>query len=66
MYSTTIYGSPTDPRVGAIIDLAPKNCVIYSSVVYILHQKLLWSAIPPHIGTWSTFGPQIIYYDTLI
>jgi hypothetical protein len=24
----------------AIIDLAPKTCIIYSSVVYILHQKL--------------------------
>jgi hypothetical protein len=32
MYSTVIYGSPTDPRVGAIINLSPKSWVIYSSV----------------------------------
>jgi hypothetical protein len=31
-----------------------------------LAPKTLWSTIPPHIGTWSTFGPQIIYYNTLI
>ena len=40
-YPTTIYGSSTDARVGAIIDLAPKTCVIYSFTVYILHPKLL-------------------------
>ena len=50
----------------AIIDLAPKTCAIYSFVVYILHKKLPWSTIPPHIGTWSTFGTQTIYYNTLI
>jgi hypothetical protein len=60
-HSTTIYRSPTDPRVGAIINLAPKTYVIYKSVIYILHPKLSWSTIRPHIGTWFTFGPQIIY-----
>ena len=60
-YPTTIYGSPTDAQVRAIIDLAPKTCVTYCSVVYILHLKILWSTIRPHIGTWSTFGPQIVY-----
>ena len=61
MYSTMIYGSPIDPRVDAIIDLAPKTCIIYSFFVYILHPKLPLSTIHPHIGTWFSFGSQIIY-----
>ena len=34
-----IYGSLTDPQVGAIINLPPKNFVIYNFTIYILHPK---------------------------
>jgi hypothetical protein len=59
--STAIYGSLADPRVGTIINLAPKTFSIYNSAIYILHQNFSCSKIPPQIETWFTFGPQIIY-----
>ena len=67
--TSVIYNLQTLPSFTiqrAIIDLAPKTCVVYNCIVYILHQKFSWSTIRSHIGTLSTFGSQIIYYNTLI
>ena len=61
-HSTTIYESPTDPWVGAIINLAPKNFFIYNSVIYILHPKLISSTIAWYTSCSQKFhGLQFVH-----
>jgi len=59
---TTIYGSLTDPRVGAIINLAPKTLVIYKCVIYILHPELLYSTIRRDFTLSISYAPCFVIY----
>jgi hypothetical protein len=61
-YSTTIYGSPTDPRVAAIINLAPKTSVIYKCAIYILHPELSYSTIRRDFTLSISYAPCSVIY----